>query len=216
VPSRRSVWLLDAESLDKWRPDKECQFSFGSTAYLPDVTAPYVFRTQQHHESCGHSGGVQRRLPEPDRSPVSQLQYVSYKNRPPCFAFRLQGAATRTFGVISDYGLADACRWVLQELILIMPSASRMTGSDITHVLIDFRRNNKMREMGPPGRTLVVIGSTTRRRGWVGSGCRRTQRVRISRCRRVGRIHRRGVRYGSVIGPSCCLPAVRKYCILEG
>jgi hypothetical protein len=54
---------------------------------------------------------------EPDGSPVSQLQYVSYKNRPPCFAFRLQGAATRTFGVLSDYGLADLCRWILHELL---------------------------------------------------------------------------------------------------
>jgi hypothetical protein len=58
---------------------------------------------------------------EPDESPVSQLQYVSYKNRPPCFAFRLQGAATKTFGVLSDYGLADVCRWVLMAL---MPAKS--------------------------------------------------------------------------------------------
>jgi len=53
---------------------------------------------------------------EPDESSVSQLQHVSYKNRPPCYAFRLQGAAKRTFGVLSHNGLADVCARVLEEV----------------------------------------------------------------------------------------------------
>jgi hypothetical protein len=54
---------------------------------------------------------------EPDKSSVSQLQHISYKNRPPCYAFRLSGAAARTFGVLSHNGLADVCAKVLKEVI---------------------------------------------------------------------------------------------------
>jgi hypothetical protein len=54
---------------------------------------------------------------KPRKSSVSQLQHISYKNRPPCYAFRLQGAAARTFGVLSHNSLASVCARVLKEVI---------------------------------------------------------------------------------------------------
>jgi hypothetical protein len=89
-----------------------------------------------------------------------------------------------------------------------------MTGSDITHVLTDFPNHNKKRKMGPPGRIVLVIGSSAREKGLRldGGACGgETHCVRIAGCGRIMRICECGVRCGSVIGSSCCLPCVCDY-----
>jgi hypothetical protein len=110
------------------------------------------------------SRGYQSEAPrvEPDESSVTQLQHFSYQNRPPCYAFRLQGAATRTFGVLSHNGLASVCARVLEEVIpvqsidnAIRQSYDRFSNHSRTR---RFPGKNRTRVMGPLDQILMLIG----------------------------------------------------------
>ena len=50
---------------------------------------------------------------EPLGKTLSQLQLVRHPNRPPCYSFRLQGADSRTFGILDHQGLDRVCGAVL-------------------------------------------------------------------------------------------------------